>query len=434
MRKALSAAKSLLTAALGWTSWFDRNILSGNFRLARGSSRQARRRWREGDQANSRILRENRWTSIARGQLQHQGTIKSVAFAYLHAFQRSINEISHYTDQICDLRNSGRNDENLAATCAQKLKELVGTKHSSGQLSDALSNAQRHGAAHPAHTAAGRLEQALRWLDNPGVDDGGVGMQAIRMLTEDARKLADRLNPQDRLNEVSRKRSDYFILETACSDFATISIEWSVNSTISRDAVLATHQKHRLCVLSWRIDSENWLTSWRRSSLTESSTTLLTSPLHSRFEQRNEKAFEMKIVAIRRSSPCRPLHAQQGAELRREGQQADRSLAIDDTDCSTGMMRRVLDQHRKSVTLRLQPADHARARRPSRLSSTLPRRSTRWHRSSWMPERFDFSTAASLPRCTSRIYTDNTPTHSTDCDLMSTTLSTLANSSGLVKT
>lgn len=135
--------------------------------------------------------------------------MKSVEVDDRRVFQRSINEISHYTDQICDLRNSGRNDESLAATCAQKLKELVGTKHSSGQLSDALSNAQRHGAAHPAHTAAGRLEQALRWLDNPGVDDGGVGMQAIRMLTEDARKLADRLNPQDRLRMAYRgKGSD----------------------------------------------------------------------------------------------------------------------------------------------------------------------------------------------------------------------------------
>ncbi|PAV91391.1 hypothetical protein WR25_04456 isoform A [Diploscapter pachys] len=189
MRKALSAAKSLLTAALDW--------------LADPRGRPGA----VGEKAIRRILEYSE--RIAERALPEDS----------YSIKRSINEISHYTDQICDLRNSGRNDENLAATCAQKLKELVGTKHSSGQLSDALSNAQRHGAAHPAHTAAGRLEQALRWLDNPGVDDGGVGMQAIRMLTEDARKLADRLNPQDRnrllglCNDIDRMVGQLYDLE-----------------------------------------------------------------------------------------------------------------------------------------------------------------------------------------------------------------------------
>ncbi|KAK6049002.1 hypothetical protein COOONC_13493 [Cooperia oncophora] len=97
------------------------------------------------------------------------------------------------------MRNMGRYDnEGLAVSCAQKLKELVGTKHSSGILPDALMNAHRSGGANPAHTAGGRLEQALRWLDNPGVDDGGLGLRALKMMTDDARRLADRLNPQDR--------------------------------------------------------------------------------------------------------------------------------------------------------------------------------------------------------------------------------------------
>lgn len=53
---------------------------------------------------------------------------------------------------------------------------MVGTKESQGYLPHALNNAQRTGGGQNlAHTAGGRLEQALRWLDNPGVDDGGVG-------------------------------------------------------------------------------------------------------------------------------------------------------------------------------------------------------------------------------------------------------------------
>ena len=92
----------------------------------------------------------------------------------------------------------GRNDDALASRTAVRLKELVGTKTSSGLLPDALVHSQRTGGAHPAHTAGGRLEQALRWLDNPGVDDGGLGAQAIAKMTEDARRLAEQLNPQDR--------------------------------------------------------------------------------------------------------------------------------------------------------------------------------------------------------------------------------------------
>ncbi|CAD6191355.1 unnamed protein product [Caenorhabditis auriculariae] len=169
MRKALSAAKSLLTAALDWLA--DPRARAGAI----------------GEKAIRRICEYA--DRIAARALPEDG----------HSIKRSINEIMSMTDSLCDLRNSGRYDsENLAAQCAQKLKDLVGTKHSSGLMSDALQNAQRHGGVNPAHTAAGRLEQAMRWLDNPGIDDGGLGLQALRLLTSDARKLADRLNPQDR--------------------------------------------------------------------------------------------------------------------------------------------------------------------------------------------------------------------------------------------
>ncbi|CAB3406934.1 unnamed protein product [Caenorhabditis bovis] len=169
MRKALSAAKSLLTAALDWLA--DPRARAGAI-----GEKAIRRICEYADRIAARALPEDS-----------------------NSIKRMIYEITSMTDQLCDLRNSGRYDsENLAAQCAQRLKDLVGSKHSSGLMGDALQNAQRHGGANPAHTAAGRLEQALRWLDNPGVDDGGLGLQAIRLLTSDARKLADRLNPQDR--------------------------------------------------------------------------------------------------------------------------------------------------------------------------------------------------------------------------------------------
>ncbi|KAK6055763.1 hypothetical protein COOONC_06734 [Cooperia oncophora] len=137
MRKALSAAKSLLTAALDWLG--DPRARPGA--VGEKASLFAIRRILDyADRIGGRALPED-------------------AFA----IKRSISEISSLTDAICEMRNMGRYDnEGLAVSCAQKLKELVGTKHSSGILPDALMNAHRSGGANPAHTAGGRLEQALR--------------------------------------------------------------------------------------------------------------------------------------------------------------------------------------------------------------------------------------------------------------------------------
>lgn len=36
-------------------------------------------------------------------------------------------------------------------------------------------NLERSGILQPAHTVLGRIEQALKWLENPNVDDKGLG-------------------------------------------------------------------------------------------------------------------------------------------------------------------------------------------------------------------------------------------------------------------
>lgn len=41
----------------------------------------------------------------------------------------------------------------------------------------------------PAHTVAGRLEQAQRWLNNPSMDDKGLGQQAIGLIVEEGKKV-----------------------------------------------------------------------------------------------------------------------------------------------------------------------------------------------------------------------------------------------------
>ena len=40
---------------------------------------------------------------------------------------------------------------------------------------------------------SGRLEQARRWLEQPGLDDRGVGPQALGLILEEAKKVAEGL-------------------------------------------------------------------------------------------------------------------------------------------------------------------------------------------------------------------------------------------------
>uniref|UniRef100_A0AC35U531 Vinculin n=1 Tax=Rhabditophanes sp. KR3021 TaxID=114890 RepID=A0AC35U531_9BILA len=169
MRKALSAAQCLLTAALDWL---------GDSRARPGAV---------GEKAIRRIC--DYAEKIAARALPEDA----------HNIRHAIGNITSLTDAICELRNQGRHDnQGLAQSCAQKIKELVGTKETPGVLPGALQHALRSGGANPAHTLGGRLEQALRWLDNPGVNDNGLGLQAVRSILEEARRLADYLNPADR--------------------------------------------------------------------------------------------------------------------------------------------------------------------------------------------------------------------------------------------
>lgn len=168
MRKALSAAQSLLSAACDW-------LADPRGRPGAVGEKAIRRICEYSEKIAARSLPEDQYT-----------------------IRQAVSEITSLTDSICDLRNQGRDNQALAQNCAQKLRDLVGTKESQGFLPHALLGAQRSGVQQPAHTAGGRLEQALRWLDNPTMNDGGVGLQALRNLLDEARRLANQLPPADR--------------------------------------------------------------------------------------------------------------------------------------------------------------------------------------------------------------------------------------------
>uniref|UniRef100_A0AAX7TM65 Vinculin n=1 Tax=Astatotilapia calliptera TaxID=8154 RepID=A0AAX7TM65_ASTCA len=77
---------------------------------------------------------------------------------------RSISEIAGLTARLMELRRQGKGDSPEARALAKPAK--------------------------PAVTLEGKMEQALRWVNNPGVDDRGVGQAAIRGMVREGRRLA----------------------------------------------------------------------------------------------------------------------------------------------------------------------------------------------------------------------------------------------------
>ncbi|XP_076039737.1 vinculin isoform X14 [Oratosquilla oratoria] len=104
------------------------------------------------------------------------------------AIRKLSGDIASMTDALCELRQDGKGvtpqGQSLAKGIGEKLTEL------SGAVSRAVNNVERSGVQQPAHTVAGRLEQAQRWLNNPSVDDKGLGQQAIALIVEEGKKVA----------------------------------------------------------------------------------------------------------------------------------------------------------------------------------------------------------------------------------------------------
>ena len=56
-------------------------------------------------------------------------------------------------------------------------------------ISSAIVEADKSGTVQTAHTVAGRLEQANKWLLNPQHDDKGLGRKAIALIIDEGKKV-----------------------------------------------------------------------------------------------------------------------------------------------------------------------------------------------------------------------------------------------------
>ncbi|KAL4640003.1 vinculin isoform X1 [Arapaima gigas] len=100
--------------------------------------------------------------------------------------QRSIGEIAGLTAKLSELRRLGKGDTPEARALAKQIATALQNLQS--KTNKAVANSR---PAKAAVNLEGKMEQAQRWIDNPTVDDRGVGQAAMRGLVAEGRRLAN---------------------------------------------------------------------------------------------------------------------------------------------------------------------------------------------------------------------------------------------------
>ncbi|XP_072141383.1 vinculin isoform X1 [Dermacentor andersoni] len=105
------------------------------------------------------------------------------------AIRKLCGDLESMTNALCELRQEGKG----ASPQAQSLARGVGLKlrELNNLIGQAITNVERSGIQQLAHTVGGRVEQALKWLVNPGVSDRGLGEHAIQLTVEEGRRTAE---------------------------------------------------------------------------------------------------------------------------------------------------------------------------------------------------------------------------------------------------
>nr|XP_033799445.1 vinculin isoform X2 [Geotrypetes seraphini] len=125
---------------------------------------------------------------------------------------RSLGEIATLTAKLSDLRRQGKGDSPEARALAKQLATSL--QNLQTKTNRAVANSRPVKAA---VNLEGKIEQAQRWIDNPTVDDRGVGQAAIRGLVAEGRRLAnvmmgpyrqDMLAKCDRVDQLAAQLAD----------------------------------------------------------------------------------------------------------------------------------------------------------------------------------------------------------------------------------
>lgn len=106
-----------------------------------------------------------------------------------YPIRRLADEITALTNDLCELRHEGKGNTAQAESLARDIREKLSDLQSLVQ--HAVVGVDKAGVQQTAHTIQGRLEQAVKWLQHPEINDGGLGERALNLIVEEGRKVAE---------------------------------------------------------------------------------------------------------------------------------------------------------------------------------------------------------------------------------------------------
>lgn len=101
------------------------------------------------------------------------------------------NDLTAMANALCELRQDGKGTSPQAESLAREMIDRLGDLEQT--ILHAVMNVDKAGLQQTAHTVQGRLEQAIRWINNPMSDDKGLGQRAIALIVHEGKKVAEGL-------------------------------------------------------------------------------------------------------------------------------------------------------------------------------------------------------------------------------------------------
>ncbi|XP_055922051.1 vinculin [Eupeodes corollae] len=103
--------------------------------------------------------------------------------------RKMADDITTMGNALCELRQDGKGTSPQAESLAKNIREKLGSLQQA--LINAIVGVNKAGVQQTAHTIQGRLEQARKWLQNPEINDNGLGERATGLIVEEGRKVAE---------------------------------------------------------------------------------------------------------------------------------------------------------------------------------------------------------------------------------------------------
>ncbi|ELU06809.1 hypothetical protein CAPTEDRAFT_221766 [Capitella teleta] len=131
------------------------------------------------------------------------------------AIHKAVSDVQSMADALAELRVQGKGNSPQAVSLARGIQQQL--QDLANKCGRAVAATERSGLRKPAHTVAGKVEQAQRWLANPAMDDKGLGEEAIRLVIAEGRQIAQGL-PDPQRSEMFRLCDETEMLTQQLSD------------------------------------------------------------------------------------------------------------------------------------------------------------------------------------------------------------------------